>query len=75
MATMIVFAASDKDGRPLVLTVEGPGETIAGALSSRQFGLVKLEREGEPIWVNAATVLYVTEAGKARPIPPLGLAD
>jgi hypothetical protein len=37
---------------------------VAGALNSRERGLVGLQREGEPIWVNPANVLYAEEVGE-----------
>ena len=63
--TMITFA-SGIDDKPKRLAVDGPGETVANALSSRR-GLVKLQRAGGPgpVWVNPINVLYVSEMDDA----------
>ena len=62
MATTVITFACGTDDKPKRLAVDGPGETVANALSSRR-GLVKLQRAGAPgpVWVNPINVLYVSE--------------
>jgi hypothetical protein len=71
MATTVITFASGTDDKPKRLAVDGPGETVANALSSRR-GLVKLQRAGGPgpVWVNPISVLYVSETDD-RSEPPV----
>jgi hypothetical protein len=62
VATLIVFGASGPEGRLERTVVAGPAENVAGALNSREWGLISLEdEEGQKIWVNPENVLYVKE--------------
>ena len=60
MPTIITFGAT-KDGNLERVYVDNPPQDAAGALNSRDFGVVQLQRDNEPFWVNAANVLYLQE--------------
>jgi hypothetical protein len=59
MATQIVFLGSSKD-QPLAVVVDQDAKTV-GQMVRDARELAQLTRDGEPIWVNLSTALYVEE--------------
>jgi hypothetical protein len=65
MATRIVFMGSSKD-QPLSIIVDNDMKTV-GNVTDTARALLQLQKDGEPIWINMANVLYVEEWDSSGP--------
>jgi hypothetical protein len=66
MSALIWLAVPGKDNQPVRLSVDGSAKEVADEILTRTQPptLVRLQRDGEPVWVNPANVLYVEQAGE-----------
>lgn len=66
MSALIWLAVPGKENQPVRLHVDASAKEAADEILTRTQPptLVRLQRDGNPIWVNPANVLYIEEAGE-----------